>query len=71
MAAGAVGDLFAGEQARHLLDAAATVEMLGVRCGAAPDNLLLYEQMAVGKARDLRLVCHAQHLIGLRKFPEL
>lgn len=55
MAPGAVGNLSAGEHACDLFDAAAAVEFVDAHRGAAAEDFLLYEQVAVGKSGDLRL----------------
>ncbi len=68
--AGAVGDLGAGEHARHLLDAARLIELTDAHLRAALQSLFLHHQMAVGKARNLRLVRDTQYLVRLRKLLE-
>src|SRR5205085_8759022 len=67
VAAGAFGDLGAGQHAGDLFDAAPAVEALQAHFRVAGDGLLAHQQVRVGEARDLRLVRHAQHLVGLRE----
>src|ERR1700674_3777789 len=71
MAAGGVGDLGPGEHASDLLNPRATIQAFHIYFGSAADCFLFYEQVAIGKPSDLRLVCHAQNLIRLRQLLEL
>ena len=71
MAAGNVGDLGAGKHSCNLLNPGATIQAFHVYFGSPGDCFLLYEQVAVGKPGDLRLVSDAKNLIRLRKLFEL
>src|SRR5438046_391130 len=67
VAARGLRDLRAGEHARDLLDLPAAVEARDADLGAPAALLLVNEQVRVREARDLRLVRHAEHLVGARE----
>jgi hypothetical protein len=67
VATGALGDLGAGEHTRELFNAACFIEASDANLRPALQGLLLHDEMAVGKARDLWLVRDAQHLVCLRE----
>ena len=71
MAAGDVGYLGAGEHSRYFLNPRATIQIFHVYFSSPADCFLFYEQMAVGKAGNLRLVSDAENLIRLRQLFEL
>jgi hypothetical protein len=71
VAAGAVGDLGAGEHARQLFNAAGFIEPSDAHLRPALQRFFLHDEMTISKPRYLRLVRHAQHLIRLRKFFQL
>src|SRR5438067_13533060 len=71
VAARSLCDVCAGEHSRDLFDAGAGAEFLDPDLCLIPDDLFLHEQVAIGEACDLRLMCDTENLIRLRKFFEL
>src|SRR5690349_8471553 len=67
VAASAVGDLCTCEHARELFNAAGIIEPANADLGSSLRRLFLHHEMTVSKARNLRLVRDAQHLIRLRE----
>ena len=71
MAAGDVGDLGAGKHSCNLLNPRATIQIFHAHFSSRAHCFLLYEQVAVGKPGDLRLVSDAKNLVRLRQLFEL
>src|SRR6185369_10960440 len=70
MTTSAISDLRACKHAREFFNAAGLVEFSDTDLRASLQRFFLHDEMAVCKARDLRLVRDTQHLVRLRELLE-